>query len=46
MSAHPGGSQAILYLCGIDGTKAFNDQHGGQARPERELASFVIGKLK
>lgn len=46
ISAHPGGSQAILFLCGIDGTQAFNDQHGGQGRPERELSSFVIGTLK
>ena len=40
---HPVGSQAILSLCGIDGTQAFNDQHGGQSRPEQELKSFLIG---
>ena len=43
---HPGGAQAIISLCGIDGSSAFNDQHGGQRRPEQELASFKIGALK
>lgn len=35
ISQHPGGSQAIKGLCGIDGSAAFNGQHGGQPRPER-----------
>ncbi len=43
---HPGGSQAILSLCGIDGSAAFNGQHGGQRRPEAELQSFIIGQLQ
>ncbi len=42
---HPGGRQAILSLCGHDGSMAFNGQHGGQARPASELATFRIGKL-
>ena len=42
---HPGGEQAILSLCGIDGSSAFNAQHGGQSRPASELASFKIGTL-
>jgi len=42
---HPGGAEAILSLCGKDGSAAFNDQHGGQRRPEQELASFKIGTL-
>lgn len=42
---HPGGSGAILSLCGIDGSSAFNGQHGGQARPASELAGFKIGVL-
>lgn len=46
IAAHPGGREAILYLCGIDGTAAFNQQHGGQARPERELAKLKIGTLQ
>lgn len=42
---HPGGRQTILSLCGKDGTEAFNDQHGGQGRPEAALLSFKIGVL-
>ncbi len=42
---HPGGQQAILSLCGTDGSAAFNGQHGGQARPASELATFKIGTL-
>lgn len=45
INQHPGGAQAILSLCGIDGSAAFNGQHGGQARPESELATFKIGTL-
>ena len=45
ISKHPGGSEAIISLCGIDGSAAFNDQHGGQRRPANELASFKIGVL-
>lgn len=45
ISQHPGGSRAILSLCGIDGSDAFNGQHGGQRRPASELASFKIGNL-
>ncbi len=45
INQHPGGSEAILSLCGTDGTKAFMQQHGGQGRPEQELATFKIGAL-
>ena len=45
INRHPGGAQAILSLCGTNGTTAFNNQHGGQARPESELATFLIGSL-
>ncbi len=45
ITQHPGGQQAILGLCGKDGTAAFTGQHGGQPRPEKELASFKIGVL-
>ena len=43
---HPGGAQAIISLCGIDGSDAYNGQHGGERRPANELASFKIGILK
>lgn len=43
INQHPGGRQAILNLCGKDGTVAFVKQHGGQARPQNELKNFLIG---
>ena len=45
INQHPGGPQAILSICGVDGSSAFNDQHGGQSRPANELAGFAIGTL-
>ena len=45
INQHPGGPEAILSICGIDGSVAFNDQHGGQRRPANELAGFKIGNL-
>ena len=42
---HPGGKDAILSTCGKDASSAFNGQHGGQARPAQELATFYIGDL-
>ncbi|MFA6601980.1 MAG: cytochrome b5-like heme/steroid binding domain-containing protein [Candidatus Paceibacterota bacterium] len=43
---HPGGREAILYICGKDGSVAFNGKHGGQDKPAAALASFKIGSLK
>jgi predicted heme/steroid binding protein len=45
IARHPGGEGAILSICGADGSAAFNDQHGGQGRPERILESYKIGPL-
>lgn len=45
ITQHPGGPEAILSLCGTDGSAAFNAQHGGERRPASELASFKIGTL-
>lgn len=42
---HPGGPDTITSLCGIDGSATFDAQHGGQSRPENELATFKIGNL-
>lgn len=42
---HPGGERAILGICGIDGSAAFNGQHGGQSRPAAALVNFKIGAL-
>lgn len=43
---HPGGDRNILRICGIDGTRLFTGQHGGQGKPERTLAEFYIGILE
>jgi cytochrome b involved in lipid metabolism len=45
INKHPGGPEAILGICGKDGSAAFNAQHGGQSRPANELAGFKIGVL-
>ncbi|MES2135302.1 MAG: cytochrome b5-like heme/steroid binding domain-containing protein [Patescibacteria group bacterium] len=42
---HPGGEQAILQLCGKDGSAKFNGQHGGAAKQAGILAGFKIGIL-
>jgi uncharacterized membrane protein YphA (DoxX/SURF4 family) len=46
ISEHPGGSGAIKGMCGIDATDTFTGKHGGQARPESELAKFKIGAVQ
>lgn len=42
---HPGGEQAILGLCGVDGSSKFNRKHGGDASKEKILFGFKIGAL-
>ncbi len=42
---HPGGSEAILWLCGKDGTEAFNKQHGGSNKIAKVLGGFKVGLL-
>ncbi len=42
---HPGGEQAILQLCGTDGSAKFNAQHGGNGRVLSVLAGFKISLL-
>lgn len=46
INRHPGGPEAILGICGTDATKAFENQHGGQTKPETTLKSFEIGTLE
>ena len=46
IKSHPGGENAILSLCGVDGTSAFKAQHTGRAGPIGQLDSYKIGKLK
>lgn len=46
VSRHPGGEQAILNLCGTDGSTAFNAKHGGQKKQADTLSGLKIGELK
>jgi cytochrome b involved in lipid metabolism len=43
--SHPGGSGAILNLCGKDGTASFTSQHGGQAGPSSTLDGYYLAPL-
>ena len=45
INSHPGGSGAILFLCGTDGTNAFKAQHANESRPAIRLDSYRIGPL-
>lgn len=45
ISAHPGGSSAITFLCGTDGSKAFAAQHYGQVKPVNRLSMYLLGPL-
>jgi hypothetical protein len=45
INSHPGGSGAILFLCGTDGTNAFKAQHENQSRPAIRLDTYRIGPL-
>jgi cytochrome b involved in lipid metabolism len=42
---HPGGSGAIRSLCGVDGTRAFLDQHEGRREPVQQLSKYLLGPL-
>lgn len=46
ISKHPGGSGAILGLCGSDGTEQFAGKHGGQATPASALKDYLLGELE
>ena len=37
---------SIEALCGTDATEDFEGQHGGEERPEEQLAEFEIGELE
>jgi cytochrome b involved in lipid metabolism len=43
---HPGGESRILKICGKDGTALFEDQHGGDSKPESILAKQRLGALQ
>jgi len=45
IKSHPGGSGAIVGLCGTDGSSSFNARHGGQSNPKSTLAGYLLGPL-
>lgn len=45
INSHPGGSGAILFLCGTDGSNAFKAQHENQTKPAIRLETYRIGPL-
>lgn len=42
---HPGGPEPIIYLCGIDGTEPFTQQHGKSSVAKKSLGLLKIGTL-
>ena len=42
---HPGGSGAIVALCGTDGSTNFAAQHRNASRPNTELKKYYLGPL-
>jgi len=45
INSHPGGVPNIERLCGIDGSQAFQAQHGGQGKPNTQLSKLIIGSV-
>ena len=45
INKHPGGADAIIGLCGIDGTAPFTKQHGTFDKAKQALASYLVGDL-
>lgn len=43
--SHPGGVGNIVNICGKDGSGLFQNQHGGQAKPNNVLSGFLLGTL-
>lgn len=46
IKSHPGGSGAIVGLCGTDGSSSFSSKHGNQSRPAAQLSSYRLGPLE
>lgn len=42
---HPGGARGILRMCGIDGTTAFMEHHGGDPQAIAQIENYYIGEL-
>jgi len=46
INSHPGGSGAIVGICGKDGSSSFNSRHGGQSSPKSTLTGYLLGPLE
>lgn len=44
-NTHTGGSEAILKVCGKDGSAIFNRRHGNQTELQTEFENYKIGIL-
>lgn len=42
---HPGGTELISSICGIDGSAAFSNQHGSSSKPNNVLTGLLLGSL-
>jgi cytochrome b involved in lipid metabolism len=45
INSHPGGTSAILSLCGTEATSSFKAQHANQSRPTSRLSGYLLGPL-
>jgi chitodextrinase len=45
IALHPGGSSALISICGNNGTTAFSNQHSGSTNANNTIASYYIGDL-
>ena len=46
IGSHPGGTSAIISLCGKDGTSSFSSKHGIQGGPAGQLSKYRLGPLE
>lgn len=46
VSRHPGGTKAIIGMCGRDSSDAFNNKHGSSQKAQAALILLKIGELK
>jgi len=46
VSRHPGGSDHIIEMCGIDASSIYDAQHEGEGSAERALILLKIGDLE
>lgn len=45
INSHPGGTGAIISLCGTEATSSFKGKHGNQSRPAAQLSGYLLGPL-